>query len=556
LSLDFNDLNSIAIWQTNTLGSAADSVDSTRCILLPGSPIWHSCTGQDQDLAATLLHGKINQDGGLNTGLKGRINLMTSGSGPSHFITLVDSNLGKTLGAAGNRPQNDANDTFIGHDSGNGSPLSIGLSFGAPVAISSYVGNVGDGTNWKERLTASAKTFTVPVSAPGFQISGSYGTNGQCLKSTGTGSAWGSCGTGSGVSSPLTTKGDLWGFGTADGRVPVGTDGQCLVADSSSAVGLKWGPCGSGAAQDSAVVHNTGNESVGGDKTFSGNIVVQGTMTVAGSWQVASAGPSTPMTVDASDSKIGFDSDGKLKVSENGGAVTEVAKVNTNITGMAAGITGKTTPAGAMVGDTDTQTLTNKTLASPVLTGTPTAPTAAAGTNTTQVATTAFVQAADACPAWLTAPHGIGSASFTTTANRATLQGVVLYCTLTTTQVTYFVGTADNTSNSYDIGLYDSTGAVKAHIGTTPGTTFAPSTGWKTLNWTSSATLPPGKYYVAFTTNCTTGCATMAADNNISAFTFYNNTSVSISTGGTLSAIAAPGDAPNAGTTIPAWYVH
>ena len=38
------------------------------------------------------------------------------------------------------------------------------------------------------------------------------------------------------------------------------------------------------------------------------------------------------------------------------------------------------------------QTLTNKTLESPALTGTPAAPTAAAGTNTTQVATTAFVE--------------------------------------------------------------------------------------------------------------------------------------------------------------------
>ena len=38
------------------------------------------------------------------------------------------------------------------------------------------------------------------------------------------------------------------------------------------------------------------------------------------------------------------------------------------------------------------QTLTAKTLASPSLTGTPIAPTAAAGTDTTQLATTAFVQ--------------------------------------------------------------------------------------------------------------------------------------------------------------------
>jgi hypothetical protein len=162
------------------------------------------------------------------------------------------------------------------------------------------------------------------------ELAGSYGTNGQCLKSTGTGSVWGLCGTGSGVSSPLTTKGDLWGFGTADARVAAGSDGQCLVADSTQALGLKWGSCGSGAgaALDSAVVHNTGNETVGGDKTFSGNLTVQGAMTVSGAWQVESTGPASAMTVAAGDSKVGFDSDGKLKVSENGAVVTEVAKVS------------------------------------------------------------------------------------------------------------------------------------------------------------------------------------------------------------------------------------
>ena len=42
---------------------------------------------------------------------------------------------------------------------------------------------------------------------------------------------------------------------------------------------------------------------------------------------------------------------------------------------------------------TGTQTLTNKTLTSPTLDGTPVAPTASAGTNTTQIATTANVVA-------------------------------------------------------------------------------------------------------------------------------------------------------------------
>jgi len=51
---------------------------------------------------------------------------------------------------------------------------------------------------------------------------------------------------------------------------------------------------------------------------------------------------------------------------------------------------------------TGTETLTNKTLSSPVLTGTPTSTTAAAGTNTTQVATTAFVTNERAATATLT----------------------------------------------------------------------------------------------------------------------------------------------------------
>lgn len=52
---------------------------------------------------------------------------------------------------------------------------------------------------------------------------------------------------------------------------------------------------------------------------------------------------------------------------------------------------GKSLPSGDIVGTTDTQTISNKTLSSPTLTGIPVAPTATLGTNTSQLATTAFV---------------------------------------------------------------------------------------------------------------------------------------------------------------------
>lgn len=66
-----------------------------------------------------------------------------------------------------------------------------------------------------------------------------HATGTKCLTQTDAAApTWGACGGGS----PLTTKGDLHGFSTdnLDARVPVGTDGQGLVADSTQPLGIKW----------------------------------------------------------------------------------------------------------------------------------------------------------------------------------------------------------------------------------------------------------------------------------------------------------------------------
>lgn len=60
------------------------------------------------------------------------------------------------------------------------------------------------------------------------------------------------------ITSPLTTKGDLWGFSTVDARVPKGTDGLPLIADSAQALGLRYGPLNvdaGGTGQTSLTAH-------------------------------------------------------------------------------------------------------------------------------------------------------------------------------------------------------------------------------------------------------------------------------------------------------------
>lgn len=45
---------------------------------------------------------------------------------------------------------------------------------------------------------------------------------------------------GSGASSPLTTKGDIWVYGSEDDRLPIGSNGDLLTANSAEALGVEW----------------------------------------------------------------------------------------------------------------------------------------------------------------------------------------------------------------------------------------------------------------------------------------------------------------------------
>jgi len=65
-----------------------------------------------------------------------------------------------------------------------------------------------------------------------------------------------------GGASPLTTKGDLYGFSTIDARIPIGTNGHVLTADSTQTLGLKWAAVSGGASFVGASAYLSGNQSI------------------------------------------------------------------------------------------------------------------------------------------------------------------------------------------------------------------------------------------------------------------------------------------------------
>ena len=72
-----------------------------------------------------------------------------------------------------------------------------------------------------------------------------------------------------GGASPLTTKGDLFGFDSADARIPVGVNGQVLTADSVESLGVKWEtPSGGGGIEPSLFFSNNELIFLNGDTTI------------------------------------------------------------------------------------------------------------------------------------------------------------------------------------------------------------------------------------------------------------------------------------------------
>lgn len=95
---------------------------------------------------------------------------------------------------------------------------------------------------------------------------------------------------------PMTTKGDLYVFGTGITRMPVGTNGQFLQADSSQANGMKWATI-TGTGTVSQI--NTSNGVTGGPITSTGTLSIIGAPAVKGDlWTYSTTNVSLPVGTD------------------------------------------------------------------------------------------------------------------------------------------------------------------------------------------------------------------------------------------------------------------
>ncbi len=131
--------------------------------------------------------------------------------------------------------------------------------------------------------------------------------------------------------------------------------------------------------------------------------------------------------------------------------------------------------------------------------------------------------------------------SFNTTALKAQLWGFYVYAPITTTTARWYVVGADSASCTYDLGILNTSGNIVVHTGnqTAAALGMTGANAFHSYSWASSATLQPGKYYLAITASATSGCATLGYTYNA---TFAGNVPEAVSAAGTL----------NNGMTIPA----
>lgn len=117
--------------------------------------------------------------------------------------------------------------------------------------------------------------------------------------------------------------------------------------------------------------------------------------------------------------------------------------------------------------------------------------------------------------------------------------------------------TADNTAtNNYSFALYNSSGALILSTGVITGAVFAPSTAALCMALSTVATVPAGRYYASFTTNCSTACAVLAGTTQTFFIPLAAHQGVATTGGAPNSTIVVPADSYGNPANTPWFEIH
>lgn len=228
--------------------------------------------------------------------------------------------------------------SWVAAAGGSGTVTSVALADGSTFPIFSISGSpvTTSGTLTETLNTQSANTIFAGPSAGGAaqptfrsMVAADVPTLNQnttgtaanvtgvvALVNGGTGTAAGSANAAFAALSPLTTKGDLVGYSTVNARVPVGTDGQVLQADSTQALGVKWAAASSGTVTSVAA-------SVPAFLSVAGSPI-----TTSGTLAITLSGTALPIANGGTNSTAALSNNRVMQSS--GGAIVEAAAITAN----------------------------------------------------------------------------------------------------------------------------------------------------------------------------------------------------------------------------------
>ena len=152
-------------------------------------------------------------------------------------------------------------------------PTPVRLA-GNTTTTKKFLTQTGNGTisaapGWNTIVAGDVPTLNQNTTGTASNVTGVV-----ALINGGTGTAAASANVAFNALSPLTTKGDILGFSTVNARVPIGTDGQVLTADSTQTLGLKWASASTGTVTSVALTVPSFLSVSGSPVTTSGTLAV------------------------------------------------------------------------------------------------------------------------------------------------------------------------------------------------------------------------------------------------------------------------------------------